>query len=158
MSERYFDLSNIREERPDYGSEGDPPGGTKDALAFSKLMLAELDKPHDGLTDAQHVVERFNDALAGLLHGLSVRVPPGRMEDVVNHLLLHAQHTMCRTAEIEDDHHASDVSKGENENEIRRSNVHLRSEKGTYRERTADEFISDVLRRGCLLGAGAMHS
>jgi hypothetical protein len=117
---KYFDLTKIAQEAPDLDCEGDPPGSSENATVFARLMLAELDKgpgkftDPDGrgrFTDVEHVVDTFNDALAGLLLGLSVRVAPGQMKDVVAHLVKHASYTMQWIAR--DENNSTDADKEE---------------------------------------------
>jgi hypothetical protein len=116
MSGKYFDLSAIAKELPDYAQEWDPPGFGQNSV-FARAILEELDADHAGRTDAQHVVDTFNDALAGLLHGLSVRVVPGQLKTVVDHLTQHASYTMGWIAEDMNDY--SDAAKEEDEDYIR---------------------------------------
>jgi hypothetical protein len=114
---KYFDLAAIGQELPDYAFEGKAPGSGTDMYPFAQAMLASLDGERQGEGDAEHVVNCFNDALAGILHGLSVRVAPGQMKAVVDHLIEHASFTMRWTAQNEDNN--DDDDKRENEMEIR---------------------------------------
>jgi hypothetical protein len=109
---KYFDVAAIKKDLPDYAHEGDPNYGDS---VFARTMLAELDKPHDGPTDGQHVNDCFNDALAGILDGLALRIPPGQMRSVVEHLLQHAAFTMRWKAQIEDDNYKTNEAKRQEE-------------------------------------------
>jgi hypothetical protein len=114
---KYFDLTAIAKELPDYAYEGDVPGNGTDMYPFANAMLSSLDGERQGDSDAEHVVNCFNDALAGILHGLSVRVAPGQMKAVVDHLIEHASFTMRWIAQNEDNN--DDDDKRENEQDIR---------------------------------------
>jgi hypothetical protein len=119
---------DIEKVRKDYAYEGDPPGCGQNSIPFSIAMLAEIDGDRSCLrndkwvdsSDPQHVVNCFNDAVAGLLHGLSVRIVPGQMRNVVEQLIPHVHFTMRRFAEDEDEHFDSDEDKIEKEKEFRR--------------------------------------
>jgi hypothetical protein len=106
MMPKHFDLSAIAKELPDYAEEGDPPGSDVHAERYVLAMLEDLDRKHEGLTDVEHVVGCFNDALAGILHGLSQRVAKGQMLAVVDHLTQHASYTMRWVARNEDEYGA----------------------------------------------------
>ncbi len=166
---KYFDLSAIAKELPDYEEEGDPPGSGENMYPYARAMLAALygdrsytdlsarsaaieeakrNRTYDPadyddvlsgrkedpypkgvtkqLTDTEHVVDCFNDALAGILHGLSVRVAPGQMKAVVEHLIKHATFTMRWIAENEDRNDAHE--KAENERDILRMHIEFRTE------------------------------
>ena len=59
--------------------------------------------------------------MAGLLHGLSVRVPPGEMTKVVEALMPHVMRTMRWIAENEDLYQTTDDDKEQSEEDIRRA-------------------------------------
>jgi hypothetical protein len=123
-SQKYLNIGDHEIERniPDFDGEGDAPGSGENSTPFAVAMLAEIDGDRgpagpDKWTDAEHVVNCFTDAVAGLLHGLSVRIAPGQMKEVVEQLIPHVSHTMRWVAQDEDKYHG-DKSKEENEQEV----------------------------------------